>query len=275
MAKASDSPLLGANRTINIGENKITFAMPENFSRDMPAEPIIENLNDDEISQGILLGQRWWDINKPGWFGKELGTLMMRINVHPIPENRRSLLHSKQFDPTQKFDFLLSLDQHLIDTYPKGHDAYSFTEVASLSGDQLYTAFDDKMINGKNWVQYVIMGQHGLLIDSIAIPLSDKIFIEVTFEYAANQGVLPREFNRLARATVATQIENTLNIELTDQDYKKANETWLAKSINDIFLNREDVIIPTLFGAELRKLPHESLTPKLKEMLGLPKLNGQ
>lgn len=164
----------------------------------------------------------------------------------------------------------MALDQHLINTYPKGEGGYAFTEVASLLGDQLHPAFDSKELNGISWTQYVIIGPNGLLIDALTLPISDQTFLEIVFEYSANNGVLPRDFNAVARSTIVAAIESTLQVSFATERFSATNKTWLSKSIEDIFQENETTIIPRLFGSELRKAPEERLSPKLQKMLGQP-----
>lgn len=73
-------------RQINLSGNIFHFALPEDFSRDMPAADMVETLDIgdskkfDNPEYGNLI-RRWWDIKEPGWFGKKLGTVMMDISV--------------------------------------------------------------------------------------------------------------------------------------------------------------------------------------------------
>src|SRR5690606_39085462 len=79
-------------RQIDLSGNIFSFSMPENFSKNMPAENMVEVLDIgdskkfDNPEYGNLI-RRWWDIKKPGFFGKELGTVMMDISVQRVPDN--------------------------------------------------------------------------------------------------------------------------------------------------------------------------------------------
>lgn len=275
MASTPNQPPLGATRTINIDGNILSFAMPENFSKDFPAYPINENPNTDELKNGVLLAQRWWDIREPGWFGKDLGTLMMRVNVHLIPENTQQLLTEQAFDVRRQIDFLLAITQHLKNTHPKPanpeHDDYYFTEFATMLGDKIHPAFDEKIFNSHKWISYVVTGPNGLLIQSYASALSMRdLFLEVSFEYAANDNVLPRSFNEVAYRDIASHILNTMTINLASQESSEAAMRWVSEPITDTYKNHESEIILQLFGNELRSIPNERLSPKLIKILGLP-----
>lgn len=84
MSKVPTEITLGATRHVNISGNVLSFAMPENFSGEMPAEPLIETLNLNALtkeSSGLLL-QCWWDIKEPVFFGKALGSTKMDLLQH-------------------------------------------------------------------------------------------------------------------------------------------------------------------------------------------------
>lgn len=108
---ASSPPPLGVMRTINFDGTKLTFSMPENFSKEFPAEPIVEQVSLNDIGQSRLLAQRWWDVKEPGWFGRNLGLVMMRMSVIPVPQNSRQLLHQGQYDLSKRVDLILALDE--------------------------------------------------------------------------------------------------------------------------------------------------------------------
>lgn len=93
MASASSLLPLGSKRIIQLGDASLSFSMPENFSKDFPAAPVNELPSDQELASGALLAQRWWDVKEVGWFGKMLGVLMMRVDVHFVLSNERHVLH--------------------------------------------------------------------------------------------------------------------------------------------------------------------------------------
>lgn len=81
-------------RRVNLSGNYFSFAMPEDFSKEMPAENLVESLDITDLTKfgnpeyGNLI-RRWWDIKEPGFFGKNLGSVMMDISVQRVPENKK------------------------------------------------------------------------------------------------------------------------------------------------------------------------------------------
>ncbi len=90
--------------------------MSENFSKDMPAYPIREEYNLEAIGTGkeSVLIQRWWDIKEPGFFSKNLGTVMMSINVYAVPENTRKKIHNSPYNVQDRVDLILILDELIL-----------------------------------------------------------------------------------------------------------------------------------------------------------------
>src|SRR5690554_5814826 len=109
-------------RKIDLSGNIFNFSMLENFSKDMPAENMVEALDIDDIEKfdspeyGNLI-RRWWDIKKPGFFGKELGTVMMDISIQRVPENYQKLIHGNPYDITDRLDLLLLINDKLHQRY--------------------------------------------------------------------------------------------------------------------------------------------------------------
>ena len=64
-------------RQVDLSGNIFHFAMPENFSKDMPAENMVEKLDIQDLEKftdpeyGNII-RRWWDIKKPGFLEKKL-----------------------------------------------------------------------------------------------------------------------------------------------------------------------------------------------------------
>ena len=115
------SPALAAKkiplypRQVALSGNVFHFAMPEDFSKDMPAEDMVEHIDITDLDAfkngeyGNII-RRWWDIKEPGWFGKNLGTIMMNIAVLPIADNKRHVIHTKPYDIRDRVDFMFMLD---------------------------------------------------------------------------------------------------------------------------------------------------------------------
>ena len=194
---------------INLSGNVFYFALPEDFSKDMPAADMIEALDIsdpamfDNPEYGNLL-RRWWDIKKPGWFGKQLGTVMMDISVQRVFPNTQHLLHNRPYDITDRLDFMLMLD----DSYHQRYDSPNepnesvapnkafHSGLAFMIGDDVTALQRDAVFNLQKWTSYSIAAPGDELIVIYAIPLTENIYLEVSFTYSHNNNVLPLVFRR-------------------------------------------------------------------------------
>ena len=263
---SSDAPL-GATRTVDLSGNKFSFAMPEDFSKDMPAENLVLHLDIYDLKKfdnpeyGNLI-RRWWDVKEPGFFGKNLGIVMMDISVQRVPENTRKEIHSNEYVIDNRLDFLFLLDESLHQRYDalveqtKGADPefrYYIMDFATLMGDTLNSAYRDKVIDGKKWTAYSVGGPHSQMIVGYVLPLVKKLYIEVTFTYSPNHNVLPRYFFNTAYVKT-NLIENSIRVE-----YEKANclsaivssRAWLNTTNAQVMKSNKNELLVPLFGPDI------------------------
>lgn len=264
-------------RQVNLSGNIFHFSMPENFSKDMPAENMIENLNIEDLKKfenpeyGNII-RRWWDIKKPGFFGKELGAVMMDISVQKVPENNAKLIHSRAYDITNRLDFLLAIDNSLRQRYKnfnqnKTDDSYSVT-FCSLYGNKLESFYRDKIYNQQKWTGYTVVAPLNQLIVGLVLPLTENTFLEVVFTYSPNQNIAPREFLNIAYQTTHP-IENSLKVAyLTGNEIQQLVEkAWIDETTDDVMSKNYDAILVPLFGPDI----HQRIDESKKQVLELQK----
>ena len=92
-------------RQINLSGNIINFSISENFSKDLPADDLVENLNINDSSifeknKPITLLRRWWDFNDDSFFSKNVGTMMMTIHIYQIDGSSEDISHPIGFIKT-------------------------------------------------------------------------------------------------------------------------------------------------------------------------------
>jgi len=172
-------------RQINLSGNILYFSIPENFSKDMPADDMIEsvNLEDKSIFQDhkkFTLIRRWWDIKGSSFFAKDIGTIMMSIYIKHTPDNSdKNILEPLGFVGAVIDSFnKLNNEKSSVVNYPDFYEAYSIVK-----------------INKQNWISYpvenIANNQHDI---NYAIPVTKNNYIEVSFSFAPNNNVSIREF---------------------------------------------------------------------------------
>lgn len=262
-------------RQVELSDNVFRFSIPEDFSKDMPAHNMVESLdiadpekfNDPEYGNLI---RRWWDIKEPGWFGKELGTVMMDISVQRVAENNEKLIHDRPYELRDRLDFILMLN----DRYHQRYDALNaemgrtsegsipyHSDFATLSGADIHSIYREHEYNGQKWIQTGISAPRGNLILSSNLPLSDNIYLEATFTYASNDNVSPRDFRDAAFAKMAT-IQESFSVQYAEGNpfSEIVGGEWLEQTNDEVLeQHREDIL--NLFYAEPASLEAERKLP--------------
>jgi hypothetical protein len=255
-------------RKINLSGNTFQFSMPEDFSKDMPAADMVEQLDItdpkkfDNGEYGNLL-RRWWDIKEPGWFGKELGTIMLDISVQRVPENTKKLIHDRAFNIRDRVDFLLMIDNvfylrydHLNKTLKPDHGnalAYYYG-FASVTGANLGSSYYDFNFHSKKWILAESTAPRGGYIKTFVIPLTDYAYLDATITFALNDNANYWSFNNAADAKMAPVLES---FNLT---YVKGNpfdeitgRNWLEQSNTEALQQYRLEILKLFYGPDPEK----------------------
>ncbi|WP_040390944.1 hypothetical protein [Cellvibrio sp. BR] len=255
-------------RQVSLSGNIFHFSMPENFSKDMPAANMIEILNIENLQKfdnpeyGNII-RRWWDIKKPGFFGKELGTVMMDISIQRIPKNKKKVLSEKTFNITNRLDFMMMINEQLHNRFDQlnreiepelpGTYAYYFS-CCSLLGEKILSNYRDHIYGNQKWLGYSVAAPLNQLIAGRALPINKNSYLEVIFTYSPNQNVPPREFQNIAHQTTQP-IENSFKVDyLPENEIKNLVEkAWLNKTNDEVMNENYNAILVPLFGANIHQ----------------------
>ena len=251
-------------RQINLSGNIFHFSIPEDFSKDMPAANMVEALDIsdskkfDNPEYGNLI-RRWWDIKEPGWFGKNLGTVMMDISVQRVFENKQKMVHNRPYDIRDRFDFMLMLNDGYHQRYdelnkqmgltPEGVEPYS-SSFSSMLGRKILSNQREHNLNGQKWIEDGIVAPRSLII-ILALPITDQAYIEASFTYSKNDNVNYRHFVDTAVAKMAT-IQQTFQLNYTDGNpfAKIVGEHWLEQTNDEVLDQHRDAILELFYGPE-------------------------
>jgi len=247
MGGKQDMPTMHT-RQINLSGNVFSFNMPEDFSRDMPAEAVIEQLGLESSpalsSAGyITLMRRWWDIKEPGFFGKDMGTIMMSLNVRHKPENQAGILKVDTYDFHELLHFIVALYDSLQQRYSEhnkevaasGDDDFSvyIPGLATQVGENIYPNYEVIVRNNTHWI-FTGTAQERQLEKIYALPLTNDLYLEVAFELMPNDNIVARKFVDLAMVRVNAIIDTFSMHYTSDNEFAKITTTgWMNKTLLD------------------------------------------
>lgn len=250
---------------INLSGNIFYFSMPENFSRDMPAADIVETLDISDLQKfdnseyGNLI-RRWWDIKEPGWFGKNLGTVMMDISVQRAVDNKQILFSDNPYDIKNRFDFMIMLYDSFHQRYdsinkemgltPEGIPQYS-SSFSSMLGRKILSNQREHNLNNQKWIENGIVAPRSNLIIILALPITEQTYLEASFTYSKNDNVLLRDFLDAAFAKMAT-IQQTFKLDYTPGNpfAKIVGEDWLEQTNDEVLEQHRDAILKLFYGPD-------------------------
>jgi hypothetical protein len=255
-------------RQINLSGNIFQFSMPEDFSKDMPAADMVEQLDIsdpkkfDNGEYGNLL-RRWWDIKEPGWFGKELGTIMLDISVQRVPENTKKLIHDKPFNIRNRVDFLLMIDNvfylrydHLNKTLkPDSGNALAYHYgFASVSGENLGSSYYDFKFHNKKWILAESTAPRGGYIKTFVIPLTDYAYLDATITFALNDNANYWSFNNTADTKMAPILESFNLTYAKDNTFQEiTGRDWLEQTNTEALQPHRLEILKLFYGPDPEK----------------------
>ena len=261
---------------IDISGNVFHFAMPEDFSKDMPAGDMVEVLGISDLSRfddpqyGNLI-RRWWDIKEPGWFGKALGTVMFDLSVQRNFSNTQHLVHQRPYDTSDRLDFMMMLHDSYMQRYEPlnealeedaGLDISYYSSFAVMIGDEVAALQRDAIFNQQKWTAYSIAAPRGELIVIYAIPLTINVYLEASLTYSHNDNVSPLEFRRGQAFRKFEPMVESFKLDYVSKNSLKevVGKGWLEQSTTDTIQQNSDLLI-SVFGVQ----PDERILPQTRQ----------
>ena len=258
---------LGATRSVDLSGNVFRFSMPEDFSRDMPADDLVERLDISDPSifvdpdKGTLI-RRWWDIKEPGFFGKKLGTVMMNVSVRKVADNTQHLLDSASYDVRDRLSFMMMLTEDAQLKHPNNRFAVEVTPenepflyhvpgLATMVGEKLHPSFRDERFQGQVWTRYGVSAPNSVLIVNYTIPVTLDVFLEASFYYSNNDNVVARHFRDIAREKIHPILDTFIIRYPANNPVKDVVECdWHGETTEQALNRHKPQLVLTLFGKE-------------------------
>ena len=213
-------------RQINLSDNCIRFAMPENFSRDFPAEGMVESVDLDhaaEISDyhGVTLLRRFWDFKSDVFFKKNIGTLVLLLTVKKIPNGcQKNMAHP--------LEFVEVLQQTLLEHYEVFNKTVA--EEFRFCYSDSYDAFREFIFNQHRWTRYVAIRDDAKEISvCYTVPITQSHYFVAEFISLSANTIHIRSFTDNYTDSFTDRIMDTFEI-----SYAVGNSI-----VNDIQQNKD------------------------------------
>lgn len=226
--KADETPEFHRHQ-INLSGNILEFSIPENFSRDMPAHDMVENVNlaDPKLFQDSeykTLIRRWWDFKQPGFFSDNKGSLMMSLT---ITKSKRDIL--------SQTNFVLEINEALNTLYAEQNNTAAANNQPELVVYlPILDGFENIEVNNQRWIRTGTAGQIRSHLNYIPILKDLYLIMDITYmpsnKYATNRDFL----NQLV------DFGNTI-LNSTHITYQSSNPARVAVEGND-FIDMSTVI---------------------------------
>ena len=203
-------------RQINLSGNIINFSMPENFSKDFPADDLIESYDLSKVKVGkpVELLRRWWDFSGNSFFKKNIGTMMMTIHVYESIDTTR--------DISNPLDFAGVIMSEMEVRFEDENKNRANSEIVHFPKDY-YLSYIERVYNHQRWLR----AGSGNENDSQAVfhywkPLSEKQYILVEFHFAPNNRVPMRQFIDEYCRDMLEEIMSTFDVIYANENTLKA-----------------------------------------------------
>ena len=195
-------------RQINLSGNFVSFSIPENFSKDMPADDLIESLNieDDKLflkNNSITLLRRLWDFNDDSFFSKNVGTMMMTIHAYKIKKPSEDISHPLGF-----VNVLLAEMERRDKEENKGK-----SDSDKVFFPESYQSFFERTHNNQKWFKGGAADTHETqLAFHEWKQISSDTYIGVEFHFAPNNNISMRTFVDTYCREMMNEIMSTFDV---------------------------------------------------------------
>lgn len=214
-AQARDQPMY--SHEIRINDAVLSFALPHNFNFDRPMAAIPTSvvvsdatLSDEKVrSQHLWRG--WWSFYTPGYLSREIGTLMMSIDVFEIhPAFDRDIYLRENFVEAMQINLIDRYAAHNRRVLSQGQ---TDLEVYLPQTPWLY---HEDISEGQPWNSFSVLSTKGSEnYTATNIPLDERRYLAVSFHEPSHGSGYGGLYTDTVRQTI-TSIADSLHLKRHD-----------------------------------------------------------
>lgn len=198
-------------RQVNLSGSKFHFSMPENFSQDMPAEDMVENVdlvkNVSLASNGVInIINRWWDYSV-NLNGETInGTTRFSIDVLKKSDNSALCLSDA--------DNLIHYEHEDLNNYYQPINQ-KYIEDGDFESEVLLPIFPTQYrtvkLNDITFINYTLSG--GKSSDFYLLPINCHLYLKIGFNFSPASNFTGCASLRKIMASEVERIANTFYVE--------------------------------------------------------------
>lgn len=268
-------------RVVQLPDAELRFSMTEDFSKDMPAEPLAEKVTADMLTalkmpgDRFVIGRRWWDIKPPGWFKKSLGSMQLTVSLGAnVGKNGEAL----DFCDAPQKEFLTFYHESLIEKW-REHNAGISSENKLQFGVNVYPLFGGR---GQEFIPYAafkkasrgttfleaVAGQGGNIYHYYSLPVDSKLFLEFEFIGAPDLNGYPYHFQDLVMERVRRINDSVLVVFGKENCLASGLASWIEASSVELLKPDPSLLPKPIPVEEFLKANGLKELPGTKELLG-------
>ena len=223
-------------RQINLSGNIVHFSMPENFSKDFPADDLVDNVNlaDPGLfkdSKPVELLRRWWNYKDDSFFAKDMGAMMMTVHVYKVRDESKDISHPLQFVKS------VMLEMEVRDNAENAGRPEVDKLLYPINFYQLYV---ERIYNKQSWLRSgTATSDESQMIFHYWIPITINHYLTVEFNFAPANKVGMRTFIDGYAREMLEKIMATFEIVYSDKNpikekLEKSSQLKLERLIKEL-----------------------------------------
>lgn len=206
-------------RVVQLPGAELRFSMAEDFSKDMPAAPLVDVVTIDMLKllkkpgDRFVIGRRWWDLKPPGWFKKSWGSMQMTLLVGKMTD----VMKRKNACAVDQADFLVYYHDSLVDKFSEHNSKISeadfleygvyVSDLFGATGQEYYPRYRYKKSASNLVILHTAAAQHANIYSYYSFPVNSDFFVEFEFIGAPDLNGSPYLFQNMVRERIDAALE--------------------------------------------------------------------
>lgn len=268
-------------RMVHLPGSQLRFKMQEDFSKDMPAVPLIEKVTEDMLSglkksgDRFVIGRRWWDLKPQGWFKRSWGNMQMTVALGVAGDRSGKRLDFCGFNQA---DFLKFYHDSLVEKWRPHNDGVSeenmlqfgvyISEPFSARGQEFIPHFGYKENSGKLTILECAAGQGANIYSYYVLPVGSKFFLEFEFVGAPDLNGSPYLFQAQVRERI-NPIKESILLNFDEKNCMgTVSNKWIEANSVELLKPDPSLLPKPIPVEEFLKANGWKELPGTKELLG-------